>query len=574
MLSSPLNRWGILIALVGLGLYAFLVRILQLSVLDHHYLISPDSYYFHWLADRVMAGEGPPSPPGVADIYTLHSGLAYPLAYIAKAIASVSGISSAEALELASKYLPPFLGIISMVVIYVVAARIYNYRVALLSSFAWAASGHAILHGGAAGHIDRDVLSMLLLMIGAFIFYFSRDWQFRVGNRDIGWLLAGLSVLAIEALLYLEWEPVGPSLLLAILVAYAVVRFILEYANPVLPKTEQHGTRRLAAAIGTVNWRTLTFIIGVNAVVVAALYSRFSGWFTTATNIFGTGGGGNIDELQGVWARGFLDFTSYHFLLIPIAIGLYLAWKRRDEGGIFFSCWFLCLVVLSMFSARVLVWAAPATSLLAGLGLSFLWDLGGWSPSKLLLKRALVVGLICLMIISSFMMVLFIVTTPNMTMYEDWQDALTYLRDHSADDAVVMSWWDSGYWILDVAQRRPVVDNGYYGWGESQLSDIRTAYLTTEPSEAAQIMNKYGAEYLVFSDTHSAPIIMTWPGRPRQIDGKNPSFPKDSLVARSLAGDFESEGGLELWYRSDEYRVDPDSTVVILRLRHDQSTQP
>jgi len=558
------RRWLILLAVGGLAAYAFFLRCVHLLNHNHYYLIRFDSYFFHWFAGKVMAGEPPPSTPGAEDTYILHSGLAYPLAYIAKAISSVFNMPPADALDLASKFLPPFLGIISMLVIYLVAAKIYNRWVGLLSAFAWGAVLHAVMHGGAAGHIDRDVLSILLLMIGAFLFYFSRGWQFRIGKRDIGWLLAGLGVLGVEGLLYLEWSFVGPVLLLVVLAVYFVVRFLVEYTNRL--QTEPGTMRRLTAAIREVNWRTFALIIGINIVVVAGLHSQAASWYDLAVEIIRSGGRSNIDEMQGVWARGFMDFVNYHFFLIPMAVGLYVAWKRKDEGSIFFSCWFLCLVALSMYSSRILIHAAPAACLLSGVGLAFLWDWGGRSWFKPLLKRFAVVTMVGLMIIFSFVISYNIGSSPRMAVHEDWQDALTYLRDNTPEDAVIMTWWDYGYWILDLAQRRPVVDNGYYGWQYKTLRYIKKAYLSTENSKAVQIMEKYGADYLIFSelDLDAAPAILAWPDRPQTIDGEYEEFPEDSLVVRSLNGEFESGGGLEVVYRSA-----PNSEVVILKL-----TQP
>ena len=561
------RRWLILFAVGGLAAYAFFLRCLHLLNHNHYYMVRFDSYFFHWVAGKVMAGEPPPSTPWVEDTYLLHSGLAYPLAYIAKAISSVFNMPPADALDLASKFLPPFLGIISMLVIYLAAAKIYNRRVGLLSSFAWGAVLHAVMHGGAAGHVDRDVLSILLLMIGALLFYFSRGWQFRIGKRDIGWLLAGLGVLGVEGLLYLEWSFAGPVLLLAVLAVYFVVRFLVGYTNRL--QTEPGAMRRLTAAIREVNWRTFALIIGINIVVAAGLHSQAASWYDLAMGIVRSGGVspvGPIDEMQGVWARGFADFVNYHFFLIPMAVGLYVAWKRRDEGSIFFSCWFLCLVALSMYTSRILIYAAPAACLLSGVGLAFLWDWGGWSWFKPLLKRLVVVTVLGLMIIFSFVISYNIGSSPRMAVHEDWQDALTYLRDSTPEEAVIMTWWDYGYWILDLAQRRPVVDNGYYGWTAKRLHYIRKAYLSTENSEAVQLMEKYGADYLIFSelDLDAAPFILAWPRRPQPIDGEYEEFPEDSLVIRSLNGEFEPGGGLKVVYRSA-----PNSEVVILKL-----TQP
>ncbi|MEE8372545.1 MAG: hypothetical protein V3R87_02250, partial [Dehalococcoidia bacterium] len=290
------------------------------------------------------------------------------MAYIAKAIAAVSDLSTADSLDFTAKFLPPLLGVVIMAVIYMAASKIYNRRVALLSSFAWAASGHAILYGGAAGNVDRDVLNILLLSTGAFVLYLSRDWQLRMGGRNVGWLAGGLSVLVIEAALYLEWNFVGPTLLLAIIVSSAFGGALLFRANEA--QNGQDARQRLRAAMSAARWRTLGLVIGANAMAIAAFYPESGSWFGTATRTVAGGGAAAINELQGVWARGFLDFANYHFFLIPIAMGLYLAWKRREQGTIFFASWYLCIVVLSMFSSRVLIYAAPAACLLAGVGLS------------------------------------------------------------------------------------------------------------------------------------------------------------------------------------------------------------
>ena len=89
------RRWLVLLS-VGGGAYAFSLRCLHLINPHNYYMLSPDSFFFHWLAGRVMAGEGPPPDAPSGAIYTLHSGLAYPLAYIAKAISSIFNLTSAD----------------------------------------------------------------------------------------------------------------------------------------------------------------------------------------------------------------------------------------------------------------------------------------------------------------------------------------------------------------------------------------------------------------------------------------------------------------------------------------------
>lgn len=41
----------------------------------------------------------------------------------------------------------------------------------------------------------------------------------------------------------------------------------------------------------------------------------------------------------------------------------------------------------------------------------------------------------------------------------DWIDALSYIRERIPEDAVIISWWDYGYWIRVIGNRTTLVDN-------------------------------------------------------------------------------------------------------------------
>lgn len=555
-LPSISDRLTAILVLCGLMALAFLVRCLHLFDANHYFILSPDSYFFHWVAQGIMAGEAPPISPGAASAYTLHSGLAYPLAYIAKAASYIFHLSSADALNLVAKFLPPVLSVISMAVMYLAASRIYNKTVGLFSALAWGFMLHAFMVG-TAGYIDRDVLSQLLLVIGAFLFYFSGSWHLKVGNRDVGWLVAGLGVLGIEVMLYLEWLFVGPVLLLAVVVFYFVVRLLLEYIGRM--KTQSGAMRRLTVAVSRLNWRGFALVILCNMAVVVLIAAIEPGVIESLLN---TGidlireqfkGEVAVAELAGLSP---LDLIAYEFFWVPMVIGLYLAWVRREEGTIFFACWFLGLLILSLFAKRILLYAAPGACLLSGVGLAFLW---GWmrQGGSQALKKAGVAALLFLTVLLPAYGAYSMggIAAPS----REWQEALAYLRDETPQDARVMSQWSWGYWILDLGQRRPVVDNGYYGYDEERLRDVGLAYAATEPAQAAELMRKWDAEYLVFSesDLDFSPQILNW----AELSDEHDDFPVDSLVVRSLNGQFESGGGLKVVYRSE-----PDGEVVILKL--------
>ena len=557
------TRWILLLSIVVLAAVTFLIRCLHLFDANHYYILSPDSYYFHWLAGRVMAGQGPPldsTPAGLA-IYSLHSGLAYPLAYIAKAVSLVFGLSSADALALVAKILPPAIGLVSMGLIYLFAAKICNRRVGLLAALTWAVMLNPVVFGS-AGFLDRDGLSMLLFIAGAFLFYLSGLWHFKVGSRDVGWLVAGVGVVIIEVLLYLEWSFVGIVLLVAVIAMYCVVRFVVGYLDSM--ESEPDMRRRLAASMGEVNWRSFAFIVAINVVIgilAAGLsFHQAAFWYDTAIGIVRGGGTGTTSEEVGLSVS---DLTAYQLFFIPMVLGLYYAWKRRAESATFFSCWFIVLLVMATFSKRILLYAAPAACLLSGVGLAFLWD---WvKQGRVHLGRGVGMAvLLGLALVLSFATAGSLAAVTPMSPDREWQEGLAYLSNETPKDSIIMSQWSWGYWILDLGQRRPVVDNGYYGKDTERLRDVGLAYYTSDPAEAAQVMKKYGANYLVFSelDLEKAPTVMGWANVGKGIA----SFPVDSLIMRSLKGEFESGGGLEVVYRSapEPHSANPSEPEVII----------
>lgn len=557
--SATISR-RFIIALVAIGAVAIVLRCLHLLVTGHYYLISADSYFFHWLAGRIATGQAPPLDAPPEAIYTLHSGLAYPVAYVAKSVTSVFGFPADRALDLSCVFIPPLLGLLTLAIVYLAAAKICNRNVALFAALSWAFMGYAVFLG-AAGMVDRDGLNVFLLTLGAIAFYLSEGYHVCVRGKDFGWLLAGVAVLGIEALLYLEWSIVGSLVMLTLLAVYFVLRFLLEFAQRM--KTEPTVGRRLAAALKEARGRTFAVVVVGNAIIALALHSEVSYWVPALGQLLAYRGTIQVVELMpsNVW-----DLLAYGFFLIPMAVGLGLsirsALKGQSNGMVFFACWLLLFLILSVLARRFLTFATPAACFLSGVGLAFLW---GWAKEGGLsaLKKVGVGVLLLLIMFTSFSTSTGLGSQTAVAIDSEWYDALQYLRQDTPQDAVVMSRWSYGYWILDVGKREPVVDNGYYGYDANRLRDVGLAYFTSDPSSAAQIMEKYGADYLVFSKADlEAPVpILESAG----LSGEYDRFPEDSLVSRSLSGSFESGGGLEVVYRSA-----PNSEVVILALTGSQ----
>ncbi|MEE9563539.1 MAG: hypothetical protein V3V69_01255, partial [Nitrosopumilaceae archaeon] len=77
---------------------------------------------------------------------------------------------------------------------------------------------------------------------------------------------------------------------------------------------------------------------------------------------------------------------------------------------------------------------------------------------------------------------------------DDWLSALEWLKNNTPQDAVIASWWDYGYWISTLGERKSLADN-------STLSDhiIKNIakMLLSEPDRAWQMLQEMDADYIL-----------------------------------------------------------------------------
>ena len=67
----------------------------------------------------------------------------------------------------------------------------------------------------------------------------------------------------------------------------------------------------------------------------------------------------------------------------------------------------------------------------------------------------------------------------------DWPDAMQWLRENTPEDAVIAAWWDYGYWISTLAERKTLADNAtLLDW---QIRKTAAMYMST-PDHAWKIL--------------------------------------------------------------------------------------
>ena len=91
----------------------------------------------------------------------------------------------------------------------------------------------------------------------------------------------------------------------------------------------------------------------------------------------------------------------------------------------------------------------------------------------------------------------------------DWPDAMQWLRENTPEDAVIAAWWDYGYWISTLAERKTLADNStVLDW---QIRKIAAMYMST-PENAWQILSS-DTETDLSSYYVTLPTDITYPSR-------------------------------------------------------------
>ena len=77
---------------------------------------------------------------------------------------------------------------------------------------------------------------------------------------------------------------------------------------------------------------------------------------------------------------------------------------------------------------------------------------------------------------------------------DDWLETLDWIKMNTPQDAVIVSWWDYGYWITTMSERTTVADNATID--SKQIKNIAKIFLDS-PDESWSMLREMNVDYVV-----------------------------------------------------------------------------
>ena len=74
----------------------------------------------------------------------------------------------------------------------------------------------------------------------------------------------------------------------------------------------------------------------------------------------------------------------------------------------------------------------------------------------------------------------------------DWPHALQWLKANTDEDDVIAAWWDYGYWISTLAERKTIADNATVL--DFQIKNLANVFMST-PDDAWKILTTDAKTY-------------------------------------------------------------------------------
>jgi|GEM_PF-2182647 len=237
---------------------------------------------------------------------------------------------------------------------------------------------------------------------------------------------------------------------------------------------------------------------GVIASTVAESQTA-GGFIQDSITTFGTGY--SVAALK--WPDITLYFSAVYFAWIGMFLMMYeFVFKSRRKEFIFAIVFLITSLILAMGAVRLnFVFAFPV-AITAGYCLarggefiiSRARNLKGRLPFYVKMGVGVFIGLV---VVSNFSSGWVMANSIGTSMDESWYQSLIWLRDNTEEDAVILEWWDYGWWFHQIAKKITLVDGGYHPQKPTQ--DIAQFFTGPISDRSLNFLKKYEVDYVMVS---------------------------------------------------------------------------
>ncbi len=166
-----------------------------------------------------------------------------------------------------------------------------------------------------------------------------------------------------------------------------------------------------------------------------------------------------------------LRLNTYAYLILlmlPVIAGIIMLLYEKESVidvklAVLLTIWFVGMIYASTQGVRFILLLTPAFGIALGVALGYLYQYfarlfnDGFKMPEKIAKLAVFI-LLCLIIIAPVQIGITAGKTYMPSMTKGWWDTLTNIREKSAPNAIINSWWDFGHWFKYVADRQVTLD--------------------------------------------------------------------------------------------------------------------
>lgn len=384
------------------------------------------------------------------------------------------------------------------------------------------------------------------IMAGFFLGYMCISWGTFRYVIDIFALFAGVMLItrhysnrlfatySITMLLGLFIAVLAPRNGLGLLKSGEVLPAIFVLGLMVLYESSKYLARIKAFAnvgkrITAINPFILATIVAVGGFIILTISPIGGKFYTVIMPIFRETQAAILASVGEHQPTPWASFFYYLGIVIVLSIvGIYFSFKRMSEADIFIILATVTLVYFSGSMVRIVISLSPLLAVLAGYGLSSVLKPFGHvmvAPKEEIIHRKRVrmtptvgreyafaaFGVIFLLLFAYGNII--IQPSPHSSIpliegmsppeilaggtYTDWLEAMSWLNNQAPPGAVVVAWWDYGYYITIVGNRTSVDDNGT--GNSTQIAWVGLGFMQTNETASMEIFRRFHADYaLVF----------------------------------------------------------------------------